>query len=69
MKRQTSNSNKTIHFTKWKTQAGNITTNQKVKVDPCLPEISATKIMTSEWHAGDSTKISYGVILVRYILT
>ena len=30
----------------WKTKAGNFTTNKKVKVNLCLPEFSATKIVT-----------------------
>ena len=37
------------------TQAGNITTNLKVKVYFASPETSATKIMTWNFHVDDFT--------------
>ena len=37
-------------------QAGIITTNQKVKVIFCLPELRATKIAAWECHVDDSAK-------------
>ena len=52
-----------------KTQAGNLTTNLKVKTDFILPGFSATKILTWEFHVGNSTKGGYDMILSRYLLT
>ena len=40
----------------WHTQAGNITTNLKVKVDFTLPELSATNAVTWKCHVDNSTK-------------
>ena len=40
----------------WHMQAGNITTNHKVKIYFTLPELSATKIVTWNWHVDDSAK-------------
>ena len=46
-----------------------IITNLKVKIDFNLPELRATKIMTWNYHVGESAKGRYDMILVRYILT
>ena len=53
----------------WHTQACIITTNLKVKIYLTLPEFSATKIVTWNCHADDSTKGRYYMILGRDILT
>ena len=52
----------------WHTQAGSITTNLNVKVDFTLPEISAKKIVVSDWHVDNSAKDRHDRILGRYIL-
>ena len=51
----------------WHTQAGNITTNLKVKVDFTLPELSAMNAMKR--HVDDSDKGRYDMILGQYLLT
>ena len=51
------------------TQAGNITTNLKVKIDFPLPKLIATKISTWNFHVDDSTKSMYDMILGRDLLT
>ena len=51
------------------TQAGNITTNLKVKIYFTLPELSATKIWMCICHEDESSKVRYDMILVRAILT
>ena len=53
----------------WRTQAGNINTNFKVKVDFTLPAISATNVVTWKCHVDDSTRGGYNMILGRYLLT
>ena len=50
---------------KWHTQAGNITTNLKVKIDLTLPEFSATEMMKWNYHVDESAKDRYDIILVR----
>ena len=47
------------------TQARKLTTNQKVKVNFCLPEFRMTKIVTWEFHVDYSAEIRYGIILVE----
>ena len=47
----------------WNTQAGNITTNLKVKVDSTLPKLSATNVVTWNCHVYDSAKGRYDMIL------
>ena len=49
----------------WHTQGGNITTNIRVKIDFTLPELSATNVMTWNFHVGDSAKGGYPMILGR----
>ena len=53
----------------WHTQAGNITTNHKVKVDFTLPALRETNFMTWKCYVDDSDKGRYDMILVRYLLT
>ena len=53
----------------WQTQAGNITTNFKVKVDFTLHAFSATNVVTWQCHVDDSAKGGYFMILGRYLLT
>ena len=45
------------------TQASNITTNIKVKVDFTLPKLSVENTMTWEFHMDESTKGRYDIIL------
>ena len=52
-----------------KTQAGNIITNLKIKIDFTSPRFSATKIITWKWRVDESDKGGYNIILGRYILT
>ena len=53
----------------WYTQAGSISTNLKVKIDFTLPELSATKIVTCNFHLGERAEGRYDMILGRYVLT
>ena len=45
------------------TEADNITTNLKVKVDFTLSELSATNVVTWKCHVYDSVKGRYYIIL------
>ena len=49
----------------WHTQAGNITTNLKVKVYFTLPALSAINVVTWKWHVYYYNKGRYNIILVR----
>ena len=53
----------------WHMQAVSITTDLKVKIDLTLSEISATKIVTWNFHVDNSSKGKYDMILVRNLLT
>ena len=53
----------------WQTQAGNITTNFKVKVDFTLPALIATKVVTSKCYVDGSDGGRYDMIVVKYLLT
>ena len=53
----------------WNTQAGNITTNLKVKIDFILPTNSAMNVVTWNCHMDDSAKGRYDMILGQDILT
>ena len=53
----------------WHLQAGNITTDLKVKVDFTLPALSATNFVTWRCHVDDSAKGGYDMILGRDLLT
>ena len=55
--------------TMWKTQAGKFMTSQKVNVVFCLPEFSATKILSWKYHVHNKTDIRYDMILRRDLLT
>ena len=50
-------------------QAGNITTNLKVKIYFTLPQISATKTATWNFHVDDYARGRYDIILGRCLLT
>ena len=50
------------------TEAGKITTNINVKIDFTLPKISATNVVTWNFHVDESTKGRYDMILGRDIL-
>ena len=54
---------------KWHTKAGNITTNIKVKVYFTLPKNIATNFARWKYHAYDSNKCRYDMILGKYIIT
>ena len=56
------------YVVQWHTQAGNIATDLKVGLDFTLPEISATNSVTWKFHADDSIKGRYDMILGRNIL-
>ena len=51
------------------TQAGSITANIKVNTDFTLPALSETKIVTWNFHADDSAKVRYDMILGKYLIT
>ena len=53
---------------KCQTQARNITTNQRVKVNFYPPDFSTTKITTLEYHVYDFTESRYDMVLGRYLL-
>ena len=48
---------------KWHTQAVNLTTNMRVKIDSTLPDFSATKYVTQEFSVDNSAKNRYRMIL------
>ena len=50
-------------------QAGNVTTNHKVKVDFTLPALSVTNVVMWKCHMDDSAKGRYDIILGQYLLT
>ena len=52
----------------WYTQASNISTNLKVKVNFTLPELSATNLVTWKYNVDDSAKGRYNMILGKYLL-
>ena len=51
----------------WQMQAGNITTNFKVKIDFTLPTLSATNVVTWKCHVYESARGRYDMILGRYL--
>ena len=53
----------------WNTQAGNIATNIKVKIDFTLPTLSKTNAVSWNFHVDDSAKGRYNMILGRDIST
>ena len=52
----------------WHTQAGNITTKNKVKVYFTLPALNTTNTVAWDFHVDDSSKGRYDMILGRYLL-
>ena len=52
----------------WHTQARNITTNIKVKVDFILPALSTKNVLMWKCHVDESAKGSYDMILGQYLL-
>ena len=60
---------KEVAVIQWYTQAGNINTNLRVRIDFALPEFSAKKIMMWECYMDNSSKGIHGIFLGRYILT
>ena len=53
----------------WITQAVDITTNIKVKVDFTLPALSATNAVTWNCHVDDSAKGRYDMVLLQDLQT
>ena len=49
-------------------QAVRIKTNQKLKVNFCLPKLGATEIVTWGCHVDDSSEIRYSMIIGSYFL-
>ena len=47
----------------WNTQAGNIMTNLKVKINFTLPAIIEINAVTQKCHVDDSAKVRYDIIL------
>ena len=52
----------------WNTQAGNITTNLKVKLDFTLPTVSATNFVTWNCYVNGFVKGRYDMILGKGLL-
>ena len=53
----------------WNRQAGSNTTHLKVKIDFTLPALSATNVVTWNFHVDDSNKGRYDMILGQDLLT
>ena len=53
----------------WHTQAGNITTNIKDKLDSILPALSVINIVTWKCHADEYAEGRYDMIIGRYLLS
>ena len=53
----------------WENQAGEFMTSMKVSVDFCLPEFSATKIVSCTCHMDSYTNSRYNMIQGRDLLT
>ena len=53
----------------WETQSGKFTTSNNVNLDLCLPEFSATNIVTRKCRVDESTNGRYNMILGRDLLT
>ena len=62
------NLNVKINTAKWKNQDEYLTTTKEVNVYFCLPEFSATKIVTWKCHVNDYIESRYDMILGRDIL-
>ena len=55
-------------MTKWHTQEVSFTNNIKVELYFTVPELSVTKIITWNFHANDSDKGIYDMVLERDLL-
>ena len=55
--------------TTWETQAVKFTTSKKVNIYFCLPEYSATKIVSWKCHVDNKNNSRYYIILGRDLLT
>ena len=53
----------------WHMQAGNITTNLKVKIYFTLPPLSVTNVVMQKFHVDDSAKGRYDMIMGQDLLT
>ena len=53
----------------WNTQARNITTNLKVKIDFVLPALSATNVVTWNFHVDEYANVRYDMILGKDVIT
>ena len=53
----------------WNTQAGNILTNLKVKIDFTLTSVSATNVVTWNCSVDDPAKGRYDIISGQNLLT
>ena len=53
----------------WETQSETFTASNKVNINFCLPDFSATNIVTWKFHIDESTNSRYYIILGRYLLT
>ena len=53
----------------WETQTGKFTTLKKFNGDFCVPEFSATRILTWKCHVAESAKGWYDIILDKDLLT
>ena len=53
----------------WQIQAGNITTNFKIKVYFTLPALSVMNVVAWKCHVDDSERGMYDIILGRDLLT
>ena len=53
----------------WNTQAGNITTNLKVKIYFTLPALCATNVVMWNCHVNDYAEVRWDIILGQYLLT
>ena len=54
---------------KWQTKVGNITANNKVKVNIFLTDFISTKTLTWECHRDEPVESKYEMIICRYLLT
>ena len=60
---------KSTETTTWETQSGKFTTSKKANIDFCLPEFSATKIVSWKCHLDKKTNSRYDMILGRDLLS
>ena len=53
----------------WQTQARNITTGFKVKIDFTVPALIVTNVVPRKCHVNEYSRVRYYIILVRDLLT